>query len=242
MDHIGGLSYIIRKFDVKEAWTNGRPRDLPFYQVFSEALEEKGLRPKVISSEAPPMEIDGCRLFFLNPPAINPFEEEELNDQSIVLRLVCPDLGGRGFSLLLTGDIERGGERRLLESGTDLKSTVLKVPHHGSISSLDLLFLSAVSPEAALFSVGQKQSIPASASRCARRLSGPSRRGLSDRSRRRRRDRDRLGGMAIEALSREPDTKNPLAFFPSDSRVGEFKKGALAVLGETRRNRRFVLE
>lgn len=155
MDHIGGLSYIIRKFDVKEAWTNGRPRDLPFYQAFSEALEAKGLRPKVISSEAPPMEIDGCRLFFLNPPAINPFEEEELNDQSIVLRLVCPDLGGKGFSLLLTGDIERGGERRLLESGTDLKSTVLKVPHHGSISSLDLLFLSAVSPEAALFSVGQ---------------------------------------------------------------------------------------
>lgn len=155
MDHIGGFSYLIRKFDIKEAWTNGRSRDLPFYQAFSEALEAKGLRPKVISSDEPPMEIDGCRIFSLNPPAGRAFEEKKLNDGSIVLRLVCPDLGGKGFSLLLTGDIEREGERRLLGSGVDLKSTFLKVPHHGSISSSDPLFLSAVSPEGALFSVGR---------------------------------------------------------------------------------------
>lgn len=155
MDHIGGLSYIIREFNIKEAWTNGRPRDLPFYHAFSEALEGKGLRPKVISSDEPPMEIDGCRFFFLNPPMGNRFEEEEFNNQSIVLRLFCPDLGGEGFSLLLTGDIEQDGEKRLLENGVDLKSTILKVPHHGSISSLNVLFLSAVSPEVALFSVGR---------------------------------------------------------------------------------------
>ncbi len=154
MDHIGGLSYIVQKFNIKEVWTNGQTRDLPFYQVFSEALEEKGLRQKIISSEEPPMEIDGCRLFFLNPPVENFFEEEALNNHSIVLRLVCPELGG-GFSLLLTGDIEQGVEQRLVKSGTDLVSTVLKVPHHGSISSSDPSFLAAVSPKVALFSVGR---------------------------------------------------------------------------------------
>jgi competence protein ComEC len=154
MDHIGGLPYIIQKFNIKEIWTNGQSRDLPFYYAFSEAVEAKGLRPKVVSSDTPPMEIDGCRLFSLNPPGRSRFEEE-LNNQSIVLRLVCPDLGGGGFSLLLTGDIEQGAEQRLLRSESDLKSTVLKVPHHGSISSLDSLFLSAVSPQVALFSVGR---------------------------------------------------------------------------------------
>lgn len=155
MDHIGGLSHIIRKFNVKEAWSNGQARDLPFYHVFSQALEEKGLRPKRIDADNSPLEIDGCRIYVLNPAAGAPFQNESLNDQSIVLRLVCPDLAGGGFSLLLTGDIEQGVEQHLVEDGVDLKSTVLKVPHHGSISSLNPSFLSAVSPEVALFSVGR---------------------------------------------------------------------------------------
>jgi len=154
MDHIGGLSYIVRKFNVKEAWTNGQARDLPFYHLFSEGLEARGIRPKVVTSDDPPMEIDGCRIYFLNPAAGGPLQDQALNNRSIVLRLVCPELGG-GFSLLLTGDIERAVERRLVRDGVDLKSTVLKVPHHGSISSSDPLFLSAVSPKIALFSVGR---------------------------------------------------------------------------------------
>ncbi len=156
MDHIGGFPYIIRKFNIGEAWTNGKRRDLPFYRAFSERLEEKGLQPKTMTAAEPPMEIDGCRIFFLNPAVEDSFGEGDLNNHSIVLRLACPHLGGGGFSLLLTGDIERGGEQRLLKSGIDLKSTVLKVPHHGSISSLDPFFLSAVSPKAALFSVGRR--------------------------------------------------------------------------------------
>jgi competence protein ComEC len=155
MDHIGGLSYIVQKFNIKEAWANGQARDLPFYRVFSEALEAKGLRPKVITSEENPMEIDGCRIYFLNPEGGDPFQDEALNNRSIVLRLVCPDFGGEGFSLLLTGDIEQRVEQRLARSGIDLRSTVLKVPHHGSISSSDPVFLSAVSPQAVLFSVGR---------------------------------------------------------------------------------------
>lgn len=155
MDHIGGLSYILRKFTVGEVWTNGTVRDLPFYQLFSERLEEKGLQPKIVTASAQPMEIGGCRVFFLNPAGEASSGDGDLNNHSIVLRLACPQLGGEGFSLLLTGDIERGAERRLLEEGSDLKSTILKVPHHGSISSLDRLFLSAVAPKVALISVGR---------------------------------------------------------------------------------------
>ena len=154
MDHIGGLAYIVRQFNIGEAWTNGTSRDLPFYRLFLERLQEKGIKPRVISASEPPMEIGGCGVFFLNPAGQVPAGEGDLNNHSIVLRIACPHLGG-GLSLLLTGDIERSGERRLLEQGGDLKSTILKVPHHGSSSSLDPFFLSAVSPKAALISVGR---------------------------------------------------------------------------------------
>jgi len=155
MDHIGGLAYVIRKFSVGEVWTNGTIRDLPFYRSFAEALEEKGLHPKRVTSAASPIDIDGCRVFILNPAAEDSFGEGDFNNHSIVLRIACPNLGGGGISFLLTGDIERKGERHLLEEGSDLRSTVLKVPHHGSVSSLDPLFLSAVTPKVALFSVGR---------------------------------------------------------------------------------------
>lgn len=158
MDHIGGLASIVRGFGVGEVWSNGGSRDLPFFTLFSDALARKGLQAKVVTSESPAMSIDGCSLFFLNPPAQSPFSEEDFNNRSIVLRLACPELGGSGFSLLLTGDIEQRGEQRLLESGATLKSTVLKVPHHGSRSSLDRAFLSAVAPEVAVFSVGRHNS------------------------------------------------------------------------------------
>lgn len=158
MDHIGGFSSLIRSFQVGEVWTNGESRDLPFYRLFSDAMEQKGLRPKVITGDAPPMSIDGCFLHFLNPPAENLFAEGDLNDRSIVLRLACPDLGDGGLSFLFTGDIEQGAEEHLLQQGIDLKSTFLKVPHHGSRSALNPAFLSTVSPQVALFSVGRHNS------------------------------------------------------------------------------------
>ncbi|MGB3942171.1 MAG: DNA internalization-related competence protein ComEC/Rec2 [Candidatus Manganitrophaceae bacterium] len=155
MDHLGGLTYILRKFDIGEVWTNGGRRDLPFYHDFSRALEEKEIRPKIINGTTSQIEVGGCRVLFLSPPERMFLEEEDLNDGSIVLRVVCPNFGKEGFSLLFTGDIERSGERHLLKRGVELTSTVLKVPHHGSAGSLDPEFLSAVSPKAALFSVGR---------------------------------------------------------------------------------------
>lgn len=74
----------------------------------------------------------------------------DLNADSIVGKLIYGD-----FSMLFTGDSEAETEKDLLKTyGTDLKSTILKVPHHGSKTSSDRSYLQAVAPDAGLISLG----------------------------------------------------------------------------------------
>ena len=60
--------------------------------------------------------------------------------------------------MLLTGDIEEIAERKILEeykNSNILKSTILKVAHHGSKSSSIQSFLDEVKPKIALIGVGK---------------------------------------------------------------------------------------
>ena len=77
-------------------------------------------------------------------------DTEDLNNTSIVLRIVYGET-----SYLFTGDAERVVENRLLDSGIELKSTVLKVGHHGSSSSTSYLWLRQVAPQYAVIPVGK---------------------------------------------------------------------------------------
>jgi competence protein ComEC len=61
-------------------------------------------------------------------------------------------LGRWGF--LFTGDLEALGENLLLQGGRLLAATVLKVPHHGSITSSTERFIEAVHPSFAVISDG----------------------------------------------------------------------------------------
>jgi competence protein ComEC len=61
----------------------------------------------------------------------------------------------RKASLLIAGDIERDGEERLVRRyGAELKSDILKAPHHGSASSSSSQFLRWVAPSAVVVSSG----------------------------------------------------------------------------------------
>jgi competence protein ComEC len=73
------------------------------------------------------------------------------NDRAIMLRV---ELGLA--SILLASDVEAAGERALLEAGTPLRATVLKVGHHGGATSSTAPFLAAVQPSVAIVSVGAR--------------------------------------------------------------------------------------
>lgn len=83
----------------------------------------------------------------------NVIGENVLNNNSLVCKMVY-----KNFSMLFTGDIEEVAEKAILgkyKNTNTLKSTILKVAHHGSKSSSTEGFLEAVKPKIALIGVGK---------------------------------------------------------------------------------------
>jgi competence protein ComEC len=94
-------------------------------------------------------EVSGVRVEVLHPSL---FKEKgrilSINDASLVLRLTLGEV-----SFLFPGDVESFAEGEILKTGMNLRSTVLKVPHHGSKTSSTAEFLNAVRPQFAVFTV-----------------------------------------------------------------------------------------
>lgn len=145
-DHIGGLGAIMSNFRPKELWTGANPPG---------ELLQLARRLGIPSSEkhpAGPIQLSGATLEVL-APADDYTAEKVGNNDSLVLRI---SYGSRSF--LLTGDMERGIEAKLLATGVNLHADVLKVGHHGSRTSSTQAFLNAVSPSVALISAGYENS------------------------------------------------------------------------------------
>jgi competence protein ComEC len=62
----------------------------------------------------------------------------------------------KNIGLLLTGDIEKEAEYRMMSQGAPLKTDILKMPHHGSFSSSTRPFLERAKPTYAILSVGER--------------------------------------------------------------------------------------
>lgn len=94
-------------------------------------------------------EWEGVYFHILHPPTLLPEVE---NDRSCVLSIENDH--GR---VLLTGDISRRVEGELIsEFGQSLASTVIQVPHHGSLTSSSETFIDNVKPGYAVFNVGYR--------------------------------------------------------------------------------------
>lgn len=95
---------------------------------------------------------DEVRFAVLAPEAL-PVTGRRDNGQSCVLRVSASS----GASLLLMGDVERGGEGRLVARyGSALATTAVVAGHHGSKSSSAKAFVAATHPEVAIFSAGYR--------------------------------------------------------------------------------------
>lgn len=150
-DHLQGLKSVAEALPVGEFWESGLNLGEE-YQALKEILVRRNIPLKILDSSAPPAEISGTRIQCLYP-LHRETDAADTNETSLTLRLDS----GR-FSALFTGDIGFEAEACLLGSRSNLRATLLKVPHHGSRYSTGPDFLDAVSPEIAVISAGYQNS------------------------------------------------------------------------------------
>lgn len=144
-DHSAGALSVISRFNVKELWDNGL---IMYPEGFMKNLKNRHLeRGDDINS-------GGLRIQVLHPyKGFYTLEGNEAfseNNSSLVLKIT-----GEKKSFLFTADTAEEAEDDMLHLGEWLKSDVIKVSHHGSRTSSAEYFLKAVSPEAAVISVGR---------------------------------------------------------------------------------------
>ena len=83
-------------------------------------------------------------------------KENILNNNSIVAKI-----NYKNFSMLFTGDIEEIAEKQIVQEYKNtnlLKSTILKVGHHGSDTSSSSYFINVIKPKYSIISVGKNNS------------------------------------------------------------------------------------
>ena len=146
-DHIGQMAEVIREFKVDKFIQPQVPNEIipvsMSYEKMLKALKEKNVKVESTKGRKN-LNLGDMAIEFFGPISI----DTNINNNSVVLKIKYS-----AISFLFTGDAEKLEENEILEKGYDLKSTVLKVGHHGSRTSSGENFLANVLPQYAVVSV-----------------------------------------------------------------------------------------
>jgi competence protein ComEC len=145
-DHMGGLPSVLRNFRPNELWVGDNPPVDTYNALLDEARE---LRVQVRRMrEGDRATLGSAQINVLAPLANYQPSAEPGNNDSLVLHVSY-----KTTSVLLEGDAEAPIEQGML-AGQGLESTLLKVGHHGSVTSTRPEFLTRVAPQWAVISCG----------------------------------------------------------------------------------------
>ena len=147
-DHCNGLIEIIEKMRVENIVMSKQSKESEEYKKILEIIKQKNIKVSSVKAEDKIIIEKNLYIKILNPA--EKFEFQDLNNNAIVAKLVY-----KNFSMLFTGDIEKAEESLAKKYKNELKSTILKVAHHGSKTSTSEEFLKYVEPQIALIGVGK---------------------------------------------------------------------------------------
>jgi competence protein ComEC len=148
-DHIGGAGSILHEFRPRHVWEGIPVPGFAPLAALRGAAQDLGLRwANVTAGEH--LAVDGVDVTVWHPGPADWERQRVRNDDSGVV-----DVRWRNVSLLLTGDIGKDVERALAPRIQPSPLAVVKVPHHGSLTSSTTEFIRALRPRVAIVSVGR---------------------------------------------------------------------------------------
>lgn len=150
-DHLTGLVEVFKRYKIKLLVLTGIDYNTPEYSDFLEVSKNKNIPIKLALASQSFDFGESLKLELIYPEESLVGEKaEDLNDTSIVSKLIFNQI-----SFLFTGDLEEDKQSELNKDLLDVD--ILKVPHHGSKSSLAADFLKFTTPEVSIISVGQNK-------------------------------------------------------------------------------------
>ncbi len=146
-DHYGGFIHLAQKGLIRQIYKPFENRDredsmlIGAFQKTSVAIHKVGDTT---------FSFGGVMFFMLNDPDDPMFSTWSDNDRSVVMKIIYGNT-----SFLFTGDASKRQQQYLCDRfGSFLKSTILKVPHHGGKGSTQREFLFLTDPHYAVISAG----------------------------------------------------------------------------------------
>lgn len=152
-DHIAGLAGVMENFPVKLAALTGQVHSTQIYERLLTDIRDKNIESlKVRTGTTIPFD-PSVTIEVLSPDDAAVNNTDDTNDASIVIKLTYGTT-----SFLLTGDAEMPANKAILNHGFDVRSTVLKLGHHGSRTSTNEDWLQRVQPQLGIISAGKDNS------------------------------------------------------------------------------------
>lgn len=146
-DHVGGLPAVARAYKIDRVLQTGVRSTSRADRAWVQAIIDEGSVVETARA-GQTFNFGEVTLRVLWPQTDADLETKERNDTSVVFTLTYGTT-----DWLFTGDMSSKVEERLVQSQTLTDIDVLKVPHHGSISSSSEAFLDETKPEYAVFSL-----------------------------------------------------------------------------------------
>jgi competence protein ComEC len=149
-DHIGGFLDILKNYKVGEVFESGTLTDSKTYQSLREEMKKQNI-PDILIKKGMKLDLGGGVVVDILFPDRD-VSSWATNDGSVMARLSYGQT-----SVMLTGDAPMKTEQIVLSENpaNKLRSTILKVGHHGSRTSTSPSFVKAASPLFALISDGK---------------------------------------------------------------------------------------
>ena len=146
-DHMGGMPAVLRDLHPRELWVSLPVHAEAFTALLAQARAQGTTVRFLHAGQSFRWGAQQIDVLSPSPAYTNPGDPS--NDDSLVLRVRL-----NKASVLLAGDAESPAEHDMLASGQLAPVTVLKVGHHGSLTSTTPDFLAAVAPTEAVISTG----------------------------------------------------------------------------------------